>query len=81
MTDITQALLAKGADVHLKSDDGKTALLWAAYKRHPAVVQALLAKKAKVQVKDKAGNTALMLASSAGHTEIARLLREAGAQE
>ena len=74
-------LLAKGADIRQKSDEGKTALLWAAEKGHNNIVQALLAKKADVRVKDRSGKTALMLASNGNYSEIVNLLRAAGAQE
>ncbi len=39
-----QALLAKGVNVNLSTEDGVTALMEAALHGHPEIVQALLAK-------------------------------------
>ncbi len=43
------ALLAKGADVNAKNNDGWTALMYASYKGNLEVVQALLAKGGRGQ--------------------------------
>ena len=48
-----QALLAKGADVNAKNNDGVTALMVASENGHLDVVQALLAKGAEVNAKDE----------------------------
>jgi uncharacterized protein len=44
--DVVQALLAKGAEVNAKNNNGATALIWASIQGHVDVVQALLAKGA-----------------------------------
>jgi ankyrin repeat protein len=73
------ALLEHGADVSALSApedyDGKTPLMWAAWKDDTAAVEALLAYGAAVNARDKNGMTALMWASS----EAAPLLLARGA--
>jgi hypothetical protein len=50
---IVQALLANGADVNARANDGRTALIEASQRGHRVVVQALLAKGADVNAKGK----------------------------
>jgi ankyrin repeat protein len=57
-----QVLLARGADVNAKTNNGQTALMLASGYRHLDVVQALLAAGADVNAKDSRGRTALSLA-------------------
>ena len=80
-TDQVQALLAKGADVNAKDNDGFTALMWAAFYDRTETVQALLAKGADVNAKENHGATALMGAKRKGHKEIVRILKQSGAKE
>jgi hypothetical protein len=61
-----QALLAKGAELNAKNNDGVTALIVASGNGHLDVVQALLAKGAELNAKNNDGATALMLASYNG---------------
>jgi ankyrin repeat protein len=77
--DIVRALLAEGADVNAKTNDGTTALLLASRNGHLDVVQVVLAKGAEVNAKDNKGVTALMGASVAGHLEIVQALLAKGA--
>jgi len=81
-----QALLAKGADVNAKANDGQTALMVASSHEqgfglldHPNIVPALLAQGADVNAKDRTGQTALMHASYSGHLDIVRALLAKGA--
>ncbi len=84
-----QALLDVGADVNAKTNDGVTALILAASTSEPGPtessrtdnVRALLDAGADLEAKDKEGSTALMTAEDEGHTEIAEVLRKAGAKE
>jgi ankyrin repeat protein len=76
-----QTLLAQGADVNAKDNDGSTALIAAATYGHIDIVQALVAKGADVNAKNNRGGTALMVAERMGHKEIVRILKEAGAKE
>ncbi|MFX0200286.1 MAG: ankyrin repeat domain-containing protein, partial [Candidatus Hodarchaeota archaeon] len=68
-TEKVHALLAKGADVNAKDNDGLTALMRAALQGHTDTVHALLAKGADVNAKDNDGLTALMRAALQGHTD------------
>ena len=45
--EVVSVLLAAGSDVHLKTDNGRTALDLAIYYKHPAVIALLLAHIAK----------------------------------
>ncbi|KAI9674017.1 MAG: hypothetical protein M1829_003860 [Trizodia sp. TS-e1964] len=58
---------------------GKTALIWAAWNGHEAVVQLLLEKGANVEAKDNDGWTALIRAAWEGHEAVVQLLLEKGA--
>jgi ankyrin repeat protein len=79
-TEIVEALLAKGADVNAKANDGSTAFLWANVNGHTEIVKALLAKGVNVNEKArKNGMTALIAASQNGHTEIVEALLAKGA--
>ena len=74
------ALLAKGADVNVKTGGWDwTALMWAAMEGHTETVEALLAKGADVNAKDRNGMTALMWAALKGHTETVETLLAKGA--
>jgi outer membrane protein OmpA-like peptidoglycan-associated protein len=74
-----QSLLDKGVNPSLKTDDGKTILMLAAYLGHTDIVKLLIDKGADVYDQDKAGKTALMYAAEKGNIEIAKLLLENGA--
>ncbi|HBF35889.1 MAG TPA: hypothetical protein DDW50_01035 [Firmicutes bacterium] len=74
-----QSLLDKGVSPNLKTDDGKTILMLAAYLGHTDVANALIAKGADVNGKDQDGKTALMYAAEKGNIDIAKLLLEKGA--
>ena len=50
--EVASVLLAAGSDVHLKSDEGYTALDAAIYYKHPAVIALLLAHIAKQEKGD-----------------------------
>ena len=58
-----ELLLAKGADVNAKNQDGWTALMCASLDGHKEVVELLLAKRADVNAKANDGFTALIMAS------------------
>ena len=84
-----QRLLAKGAEVNAKTNEGpnelisangSTALMLASWRGHLEVVRVLLAKRADVNAKRNDGTTALMLASYRGHRKVSALLIEAGAK-
>ena len=75
-----QALLAEGADVNARDDNGHTALIVAAdYKASKEVIQALLAEGADVNARDDDGNTPLHRAALNGHTQTIQDLLAEGA--
>ncbi len=84
---LVKLFIEKGADVNAKNDYGETALLLVV--RHSQdmekgpieAVRWLLEKNVDVNVKDEWEGTALSYAIMWGHTEIADLLRAAGAVE
>ena len=65
-----QALLANGVDVNTKSQNGGTALVWAAYFGKLEVVKALVGKGAEIDAKDNDGETALFMASRSDHPDV-----------
>ncbi len=74
-----QSLLDKGVSPDLKTDDGKTILMLAAYLGHTDIAGLLIDKGADVNAKDGDGKTALMYAAETGNIEMAKLLLEKGA--
>ena len=75
-----QALIAAGADVNFRNNDGHSALILAAARGHIAVVGYLIAAGADVNARDNVhGISSLNLAATQGHTEMVRDLIAAGA--
>ncbi len=80
--DIVQLLIAKGANVNTKTDEGSTPLHSAAANEHENIAELLIAKGADVNAKKKNGLTPLHLATGSGWQggyEIAKLLISKGA--
>lgn len=80
-----QRLLARGANVNAKDEDGHTALHNAIRPSYEggvdrALVQFLLARKANVNVGSGTGQTALMAAAAIGDLPLVRLLLAKGAR-
>ncbi len=69
--------LDAGVDVNVRDRDGRTALHSAVVEGCTDTVRLLLERGAHTDIAD--GCTALMLAERLGHTEIAQMLRAAGA--
>jgi cytohesin len=74
-----EALLAHGASVDHRDDQGSTALHHPANMGHLETCRALLAAGADANAQDSYGNTPLYFAVRQGHTEVAELLLAAGA--
>lgn len=76
-------LLDRGADPNGPTTRGATPLMMAAASAHasPATVQMLLARGARIDARDDEGRSALDWALLQGETDVARLLRQAGAPE
>merc|ERR1712192_18636 len=69
-----------GASVHMKDEEGKSALHLAAEGDHATVAQALLAHgRANVSSRDACGQTALLIAANLGHSRTSRVLMRFGA--
>lgn len=79
--EMIELLLAKGADINLKSCGGVTALMIAASDGSPEVVKMLIAKGADVNAKTDHGETALSMATEVGREENVKILKRAGAKE
>ena len=77
LVDIALALLAAGADVHVKDAGGLTALRWACLMGKENVVQALIDKGSRVNEQDSFGRTPLM--GQRRVTDISLCLLRAGA--
>jgi ankyrin repeat protein len=76
-----KALSAEAALVTARGSMGETALMFAAKRGSVEGVRLLLDKGVDVNVKTKDGNSALKIAVKKGYTDIADLLRKAGAKE
>ncbi|OQA77288.1 MAG: Ankyrin repeats (3 copies) [bacterium ADurb.Bin243] len=78
--DIAELLLAKGADVNIAGDDGKTAVHLAAMDGSKSVIELLIKNKADLNSTDRYGNTPLKLALENDKLEAAEILRKNGAR-
>jgi ankyrin repeat protein len=72
--DLVKLLLASGADVNARSDDGHTALQYAVLRCGKDVVELLLANKADVNAKDNRGWTPFLAAVLGYETNVVELL-------
>ena len=77
---IVELLLKHGADVNVKDNYGRTALIQAAVYGYTKIAEFLIKHGVNVNVKDNNGDTALIYAIRRGHTETANLLRRYGAK-
>ena len=81
-SEILEALVAAGGDVKAKDENSSTPLLWAVQTGcTPSAVRALLKAGADPNAKAKAGATPLMFAEIFQRTEIAEMLKKAGAKK
>lgn len=68
-----------GTDVDFRDNQGRTALIIAAYSRHPDAVALLCRRGADVNAKDNNGCTALIYAAYYDVPEVAQVLLDGGA--
>ena len=78
--EIAQYLLKRGAQINAKTENGSTAIFFAARYGHLEVVKLLLDNDADVGAVNDFGDTAVDWAVKGRNTDIADLLRAAGAQ-
>ena len=76
LAELEQLLAANPELVHVRDDEGRTPLHWAASGGHKEVAELVLSKGADPYVKDDAGQTPLSLAVKGGHKGVEGLLRE-----
>ena len=72
-------VIARGADVNAKDDQGRTPLHMAAREGRGEIVSTLVSAGADVNAKQGNGWTALHIAATEGHSEVAWMLISAGA--
>jgi hypothetical protein len=75
-----RAVLDEKVSIDSRDSSGRTALLLAVQSGRDAVVRALLARGADPNISDVYGETPLHAAIAGNHTEIAQVLRRAGAR-
>ena len=76
--DVVNALIAAGADVNSRSNDGSTSLTVAAFRGNLGCAKALIAAGADVNAKNNSGDTALMIAVKRNYPDIVALLQASG---
>jgi hypothetical protein len=79
--DVAKLLLASGADVNARDNDGQTVLMKAANNAtvYDEVVKLLLSRGAEVNARNENGLTALAIAARVGRADVVRLLLANGA--
>jgi ankyrin repeat protein len=83
--EVVRVLIAAKAPLDHVNNLGWTALIESIVlgdggKRHTATLKALVDAGANVNIADRSGTTPLKLAEGRGYTEMARILRDAGAK-
>lgn len=80
-SEVVKALVAKGADVNARDEEGLTGLaaVMSYTSKKPAVIQALLEKGADANVKGILDTPVLIQAIDGGRTDLVRMLLEKGA--
>jgi ankyrin repeat protein len=72
-------MLAAGADINARDDEGKSPLYFAAKAGHAEAAEALIARGAEVDARMKGGYTPLFAAAAEGHLRATRVLLDHGA--
>lgn len=77
--DAVLSLLASGADADVAGDEGRNAVINAAWRGRGRIINLLLERGVATELPDNSGRTPLMWAAINGHIDIVRQLVEAGA--
>lgn len=80
-TEIVDYLIHQGVNIDMTSPNGTTALMMAAKGGHYETVKVLVWNIAELNAKNDSGMTALKYAQQTKNTDIAKLLKKAGAKE
>jgi len=76
--DLTEILVAAGADVNSRDQAGQTPLLYALKSRNREIIDLLLNNGANMELRDASGDTALIYASKSSDEEMVALLLDKG---
>jgi ankyrin repeat protein len=76
---VVEAILDRGVNVNGHTQDGRTALMSAAFVGDAAATRLLLDRDAEVNARTVTGWAAVLSAAAKGHAEVVRLLLDAGA--
>ena len=74
-----KVLIEAGADVNIKTNEGKTATMFAAHRGHPECLKSLIVAGADVNIRNNKGNIAIMHALKWGNSQCLELLIQGGA--
>ena len=78
--DVVRMLLDRGADVNAQeTQQGQTAMMWAAAEGHTEVVRVLIERGTDVRARSKTGYAPILFAARTGDLNLIRLLLDAGA--
>ena len=75
---VAAILLKNGADINIRSSDGRTPLIWTAFRNHKRLAQFLLENGATTDAEDNDGWNALDIAIIRMNYEVALLLYNVG---
>ena len=75
---IIELLIANGADIDLKNNNGDNPLILAAYQGHTVIVKVLIANGANVNTKNNNGDTPFVISAHQGHEKTADFIRKNG---
>src|SRR5581483_6534733 len=73
-------LLGAGANIAVKEQQGRTALMLAALQESPKAVEALIARGAEVDLADRSSRTPIVYAAAGGHVDVVAALLKGGAK-